>query len=105
MPNDEMPHLGPQFDARMAAAAAVPVEERRLGRYTERRLAARQNANHWALQVDHSSHDDLQKGVPVRRQSHVLLSKDEFEDPAHAEETALLWGLSRGSYTTGVRHA
>lgn len=52
--------LGPQFDARIAAANAIPVEERRLRSFTERKRAAKQDANHWAIHVDHSSHDDLQ---------------------------------------------
>lgn len=98
-------NLGPQFDDdRVAAAMAIPQHERRLRLYSDRKEAAKRNATHWALQVDHSSHDDLQQGVTVRQQTHVVLSREEFPGPAEAEQVAYLIGHARGTYPTRVKH-
>ena len=97
--------LSPQFDdERMARAQAIPVEQRRLRGFTARKEAAKRNATHWALQVDHSSHEDLQRGRTVTGTTRVMLSREEFPDPVKAKETAALMSLSRGHYVTGVRH-
>lgn len=93
---------GLQFDQeRLDTALAVPARTRRLAASVGRREAAQRNATQWALQVTHSSHDDLKRGETDVRQSHVLLSKDEYPEPMEAEKIAYL--LSKG-YPTRVRH-
>lgn len=95
----------PRLDQdRIARAQAVPVEQRRLRNYTARKEAAKRDAVNWAVQVEHSDHDSLKQGVTARSTSHVILSREQFPDPLEAEEVAYLWGQSRGTYPTAVRH-
>lgn len=94
-----------QFDdERIRAAMDIPVEQRRLQRSMEQKAAAKRNATHWALQVDHSSHDDLHEGITVRAQSHVILSREDFPNPNDAEQVAYNMGHARGTYPTRVSH-
>jgi hypothetical protein len=94
-----------QFDhERVARAMAIPVEERRTRMFSERKQAAKSSATHWAIAVNHSDHDSLKEGKTEVSETHVLLSKDEFPDPMHAEQVAYLLGRARGTYPTRVRH-
>lgn len=94
-----------QFDDdRIRAAMDIPQEQRRLSLAMERKAAAKRNATHWALQVDHSSHDDLKEGITARQQTHVILSREDFPEPGDAESAAYLMGHARGTYPTRVRH-
>lgn len=94
-----------QFDhERVSRAMEIPVEERRARTFNERKQAAKADATHWALAVEHSSHDDLKRGITARQTTHVLLSKEEYPDPMQAEQAAYLLGRARGTYPTRVRH-